>query len=280
MKDLNGKTAFITGGASGIGLALAGALGAEGMNICIADIDSDTLATAVESLKAKGLRVAGVSVDVTKRSSLADAARECVAHFGKVHLLINNAGVFTSAAFGELSPAEWRWIVDVNIKGVVNGVEAFVPLMLDHGEGGHVVNLSSIAGFQAQPNAEAYSATKSAVIGMSEAWRIQLGGTGVSVSVVCPGAVQTDIAAHGLAKRREIGGAPSATLTDDAQTTLANGMTPELVAARIVEGVRADELHIFTNPKHRPAVEQRLDELLAAFDRVNTSAVLMEEANA
>ena len=280
MQDLKGKTAFITGGASGIGLALAEALGAQGMNVCISDIESDALTAAVASLKAKGLIAEGLLVDVTKRTSLQAAARACLAQFGKVHLLVNSAGVMVTAAFGELTPEEWNWLIDVNIKGVVNGVETFVPLMLEHGEGGHVVNIASIAGFQAAPGLEAYSATKAAVIAMSEAWRTQLAGTGVSASVVCPGHTRTNIATSRRNRGDEYGGAQSETALAWSQSKLDSGMAPEIVAARIVEGVKADELHIFTHTDFRQQVEARLDDILAAFDRVDVSPVLLEEANA
>ena len=152
--------------------------------------------------------------------------------------------------------------------------------MLEHGEGGHIVNIASIAGFQTHPGIEAYAATKAAVIAMSEAWRIQLTGTGVSSSVVCPGGVQTKIA---LARRNrgvEYGGSQTDVVPEAIQARHELAMAPETVAARVVEGVMADELHIFTHTEYRQQVEDRLDDILAAFDRVDVSPVLLEEANA
>ena len=146
MDDFKGKTAFITGGASGIGLALAEAFGREGMNVMIADIEQGALDRAVADLRSKQVRVEGVLADVASRNSIRNAALATLGAFGKVHVVCNNAGVGVGGnAFGELAERDWNWVIDVNLKGVVNGMEVFVPLIESHGEGGHFVNTASMA---------------------------------------------------------------------------------------------------------------------------------------
>src|SRR5216683_307541 len=140
MQNLNGKVAFITGGASGIGLAMAKVFGREGMAVMLADIEAAALASAVEELRSLQVRAEGVAADVTSRDSLRAAALETVARFGKVHLVCNNAGVGAGGPFGSVPEKDWSWVVDVNLLGVVHGTEIFAPLMISHGEGGHFVN--------------------------------------------------------------------------------------------------------------------------------------------
>ena len=169
MQEFQGKTAFVTGGASGMGFAMAEAFGREGMNVMLADIEQGALRRAVQALRGlEQVRCEGVVADVSSRASMRKAALETLAKFGKVHVVVNNAGVGVSAPMERLTEDEWRWVLDVNLKGVVNGVELFVPLIDSHGEGGHIVNTASLAGLFTGPGIEPYSATKAAVVGMSE----------------------------------------------------------------------------------------------------------------
>src|SRR5512141_1203672 len=151
MQEFRGRTAFITGAASGMGFAMAEAFGHEGMNVMLADIEEGALHRAVQALRDKQIRCEGVVADVSSRDSMRKAALETISKFGKVHVLVNNAGVAVSAPMERLTEDEWRWVLDVNLKGVANGVEIFVPLIDSHGEGGHIVNTASLAGLFTRP---------------------------------------------------------------------------------------------------------------------------------
>jgi NAD(P)-dependent dehydrogenase (short-subunit alcohol dehydrogenase family) len=275
MKDLNGKTAFITGGASGIGLAMAEAFGREGMNIVLADVESAALAAAVERLATSQIPVHGVIADVTRRTALQNAAKDAVAAFGNLHLVCNNAGVAGGGPIGQVPEHDWDWIVDVNLKGVVYGMEVFAPLVWAHGEGGHFVNTASIAGMISVPTMEPYSATKAAVVSMSEAWAAQLAPRNIGVSILMPGFVRTRIQDSRRNRPQAYGdGEPPALFAETAAQMVANGMPVEPVAARVVEAVRDNELYVFTNPEFKPMVEMRFATILAAFDAAARSPAL------
>src|SRR5579863_7076768 len=164
MKDFKGKTAFITGGASGIGFGMARAFGRAGMNVVIADIERDVAVKAVDMLNKDQIKAVPVHCDVAIRNELQRAALEAVAAFGKIHVVCNNAGVGAGGAFGTVGERDWDWIIDVNLKGVVYGAETFVPLIKSHGEGGHIINTASMAGMVSPARMEPYSATKFAVV--------------------------------------------------------------------------------------------------------------------
>ena len=163
MRDLQGKVAFITGAASGIGFALARACGAEGMKVMVADIDLQALDTAVSLLSNEQIAAAGVICDVTNEQSLQAAADYTIERFGKVNMLVNNAGVLVVGGAGENSLDTWRWAMDVNVMGVIYGTEIFLPLVREHGEGGHILNTASVGGHVAYGGALAYCATKHAI---------------------------------------------------------------------------------------------------------------------
>src|SRR5215472_13126065 len=193
MKDFKGRTAFVTGGASGIGLGMARAFGKQGMNVVIADVDESAAKAAAERLVSEQIKAVPVRCDVTERGSVREAALETIARFGKVHVVCNNAGVAVAGPLGTVKESDWDWIIDVNLKGVVYGVETFYPLIKSHGEGGHFVNTASLAGMFSPANMEPYSATKFAVVAMSEGWALQLAPQGIGMSVLCPGFVRTRI---------------------------------------------------------------------------------------
>ncbi|MEQ8950721.1 SDR family NAD(P)-dependent oxidoreductase, partial [Parvibaculum sp.] len=159
MKDLSGKTAFITGGASGIGLSMARAFGAAGMNVMLADINEEDLAAAVTELNERQVKAAGVRCDVAERQSVERAAKETVDRFGKVHVVCNNAGVGAGGPIDAVKPGDWDWTIAVNLMGVVYGMEAFLPHIRAHGEGGHYVNTASMAGMISVPGMEPYTAS-------------------------------------------------------------------------------------------------------------------------
>ncbi len=275
MRDLSGKTAFITGGASGIGLAMAKVFGREGMKVMLADIEPAALEGAVEELRSLQVRAEGVVADVTSRDSLKGAALETIARFGKVHLVCNNAGVGSGGAFGTVPPKDWAWVVDVNQLGVVYGMEIFAPLIISHGEGGHFVNTASMAGMVSPPGMEPYCATKFAVVAMSEGWAGQLAAHDIGVSILCPGFVKTRIHESRRNRPADYG---ADTRPPSFDTTLSSpvltGIPTEPVAERVLEAVRDNDLYIFTHPELRGAVEDRFARILAAFDKSAASPAL------
>lgn len=275
MKDLSGKVAFITGGASGIGLAMARAFGRRGMKVMLADIEAATLQSAVEDLRASQVTAEGVVVDVASRDQIRAGALETIARFGKVHVVCNNAGVGSGGAVGEVPAKDWEWVLDVNVLGVVNGVETFTPLMMSHGEGGHFVNTASMAGMVSPPGMEPYCASKFAVVAMSEGWAAQLQPKGIGMSVLCPGYVKTRI--H--ESRRNRGAAYGAdvrqpSFDSDLTSPVLSGMPVEPVGERVAEAVENDEFYIFTHPEFRGFVEERFQRILAAFDAAEQSQAL------
>ena len=206
MRDFEGKTAFVTGAASGIGLALARACGDQGMRVMLSDIDRPALDIAVSSLRDSGVDAAGVVCDVASEKSLREAADATIRQFDKVHLLINNAGVLVLGGAGETTLETWRRAMDVNVMSVVYGVEIFLPLMLAHGEGGHILNTASVGGHVGFAGVLAYSTTKHAVVGYSESLFGQLKEQDIGVSVLCPGFTSTRIAETGLFEDEKQGG--------------------------------------------------------------------------
>ena len=195
MKDLSGKVAVVTGGASGIGRALAERFVAEGMRLVLADIEEKALAGAAEELGAAGATVVPVVTDVSKEASVMALADRAYAELGAVHVLCNNAGVATGGLSWELTEADWQWTLGVNLWGVIHGVRAFVPRMIAGGDDGHVVNTASMAGLLSAPFMGPYNASKFAVVTISEVLHHELAMTGakVKVSVLCPGFVATQI---------------------------------------------------------------------------------------
>lgn len=273
MQDLEGKVAFITGGASGIGLAMARSFAAAGMKIAIADIQADALEAARAELKGSNADVLAIELDVTDRDAMARAADETEARFGKVHLLCNNAGVATGGPLAEATYQDWDWVIGVNLQGVVNGIRTFVPRIQNHGEGGHVVNTASIAGQVALPGLGVYNATKYAVVGISETLVQELEPNGIGVSVLCPGFVDTNI--YDSQRNRP------ATLTnadanqdegffgdtDLIDQVRGNAMDPAVVGEKVLEAVRDNEFYIFTHPEFMPMVQARTQNILTAYER-------------
>jgi NAD(P)-dependent dehydrogenase (short-subunit alcohol dehydrogenase family) len=277
MQDLNGKVAFITGGASGIGLSMAEAFGAEGMQVMLADIEPEALERAVAGLRERQIRAEGVVADVASRASVHAAAEAAVAAFGKVHVVCNNAGVGAGGPFGTVSPGDWDWVIDVNLKGVIYGMEAFAPLIEAHGEGGHFVNTASLAGMISPSGMEPYCATKFAVVAMSEGWAGQLAPKNIGVSVLCPGFVKTRINESRRNRPDAYGPDDRPPPPPDAPPSpVRSGIPVEPVGRRVVEAVKANELYVFTHPGSRAAVADRFQRILAAFDVADASPALAD----
>lgn len=274
MRELTGKAAFVTGGASGIGLALGRAFAEAGMKVTLADIEADALAAAVDSLQGIGPDVHGVACDVADLASVERAAKASFDAFGNIHVVCNNAGV--GGSIDNFSPDVWRWVLDVNIMGVLHGIATFLPHLRAHGEGGHIVNTASMAGILTGPWFSPYVASKFAVVGMSEGLAAQLKPFGIGVSVVCPWFVRTRI--HESARnRQERYGSSKAPDPDSAQAALLSqigelvrsGIDPSEVAARVLAAIRADDLYVFTHSGRdlRAKVEGRSAAILAAMDK-------------
>ena len=277
MRDFAGKVAFVTGGSAGIGYALAEALGHQGMQVMIAGINEKNLDAALERLLAHHISADRVQCDVANRSSVQAAALKTIEVFGKVHVVCNNAGVGTGGPIGDVATKDWEWVISVNLMGVVHGTEIFAPLIAQHGEGGHIVNVSSMAGLIAIPTNETYCATKFAVVAMSEGWRLQLAAKGIGVSVLCPGFVRTNIGdsernrpAQDRNERRD----PE--MLAMMKKLLDEGMDPAMLAARVIEAIRDDELYVFTHPELKQMLEGRFQAILAAMDKAARSPALKD----
>jgi len=267
MDQLSGKVAFITGSAGGIGLGIARACAEAGMKIALSDIDQRTLEKAVVDLRNGGSEVMALGLDVTDRDAWARAASEVERVMGPVRLLVNNAGVSTlGMRFDEIGPELWDRVIAINLTGVYNGVHAFLAGMQAAG-GGHIVNSSSLAGLGGVPKAGPYSATKFAIVGLSESLRAELAGSGIGVSVLCPGSVRTRLWRTSRAMRGlpdiEIP-PPELQLGGSADP---NGMDPDEVGRRVLDAVVADEPYIMTHPEFRDSVTERHAALLRGFER-------------
>jgi NAD(P)-dependent dehydrogenase (short-subunit alcohol dehydrogenase family) len=266
MIDLAGRTAFVTGGANGIGIGLVRALLAEGCKVVMADIREDHIERALKSLDNQ--MVMGVKVNVASREEMARAADEVEARFGPVTLLFNNAGVNLFQSIEESSWSDWDWVMDVNLQGPINGVMTFVPRMIAHGQGGYIVNTASMAGWLASGAPGIYNTTKFAVRGMSESLRYSLAKHGIGVSVLCPGLVKSYIYASDDIRPTELK-AGAKPVDQDGVKRLAGmhetGMEPDVIAARVIDGMRAGRAYIFSHPEFREELAELFDEYLAEF---------------
>jgi NAD(P)-dependent dehydrogenase (short-subunit alcohol dehydrogenase family) len=266
MKDFAGRTAFVTGGANGVGIGLVRALLAEGCNVAIADIRRGSIDRALEVLD--NPRAMGVEVDVCSRADLARAADAVEAKFGVVTLLFNNAGVNLFQSIEESSYDDWDWIMGVNLHGPINGVMTFVPRMVRAGKGGYVVNTASMAGLLAAGACGIYNTTKFAVRGMSGSLRASLAPYGIGVSVLCPGLVKSYIYASDEIRPEALKGGAKPVNTEFVQR-LAQvhefGMEPDVIATRVLEAMREDRFHIFTHPEFKDELSEVFGEILGDF---------------
>ena len=269
--DFKGKGAIVTGAASGIGLGIARMLGRAGANVVLVDVDEAGLAQAREAVASYGVRAYAKRLDVSDRDAMRQSAPEIEALLGRVHVVVNNAGVETSVCrIEELADREWDWIVGVNLSGVLHGIRFFVPLLRKHDEGGHVVNTASIAGFQVsrQFRYGAYAMTKAAVVAITEALEMDMEGSNIGVSLLCPGTVKTRIFDSARNRPTRFGGADIQRKNEKLEAALADGITPDQVGERVLRGIRDGEFYLFTHDYPRPRFEARFRRILEAFDRI------------
>jgi NAD(P)-dependent dehydrogenase (short-subunit alcohol dehydrogenase family) len=274
MRELAGKTAFVTGGASGIGFGLGAAFAQAGMKVMLADIETDALAEAVKSLHDFGPNVRGVACDVADPVSVERAAKASYRAFGNVHVVCNNAGVAAAGGIDNISLDNWRWVLDVNLMGVLHGIRTFLPHIRAHGEGGHIVNTASMAGMNSGLGFSPYVASKFAVVGMSEGLATQLKPFGIGVTVLCPGYVRTRIGESGRNRPGRYGAtqtpdpaSPAGLLIAQIAERLQSGLDPSDVAARVLAAIREEELYVFTHPEMRAELEERFAAIMAAMEQ-------------
>jgi NAD(P)-dependent dehydrogenase (short-subunit alcohol dehydrogenase family) len=271
MKDLRDKVAFVTGGASGIGLGIVKALVGAGAKVVIADLRRDHLDTALAGFAGQGLRerVHGLVLDVSDRAGMASAADETERRFGKVHVLVNNAGVGIEGPLRRATYDDWDFGLGVNLGGVVNGIQTFVPRIRTHGEGGHIVNTASLAGLVWMPSFMAvYATSKAAVITLSECIRDDLAPDHIGVTVLCPGPVKSNIHESGQNRPPRFRGSSG---FGEAEESLARRkvsglwMEPEVVGEKVLKAIRDEELYLITHGEWRDAFDQRVGAIREAM---------------
>ena len=272
MKNLQGKTAFITGGASGIGLGMAQAFLEAGMQVMAADIRADHIETAKATLGVQYPQLHFIQLDVTDRAAMKTAAQTTVDTFGKIHVLCNNAGIGIMAGAKEATYDDWDWSLAVNLTSVFNGVHTFLPHLLAHGEGGHIVNTASVAA--ALPASIVYGAAKSGVLAMSEGLRAELAGDNIGVTCLLPGPTATNI--HQVATLRPTQFSHS-NLHEKEQALEArennpHWLNPLLVGDLIVDAIVRNLMFVFTHAEHKAGTAKRFEAILAAFPHGEVTA--------
>ena len=268
MKDLAGRTAFVTGAASGIGLGIATALSQAGVKVMLCDIEEEALAKAVAKLKQTNADIDGVRADVSLKAELKAAADATVARYGKVHVLVSNAGV----GGGEWTDANWNWVLGVNLMSVIWGFEIFGPLIEAHGEGGQIVSTASIAGL-ISGTGSAYNVSKYGVVALSEGMRVTLAPRGIGVSVLCPGFIRTQIMGSRRNIPQRLAGAikdspPEGPRAEFVRQRVSQGIDPLYVGELVREGIENDWPYIFTDTEFEGAIENRFATIKQGFDRI------------
>ncbi|GGX95852.1 SDR family NAD(P)-dependent oxidoreductase [Massilia dura] len=264
MKDLNGKVAFVTGGASGIGLGLVRAFLNQGMNVVVADIRDDHLEEATQLLYEHGSHCHFMRLDVADRTAMAAAADEAERVFGKVHILCNNAGVGSHLPMDIATYADWDWTLGVNLGGVINGIVSFLPRLLRHGEGGHIVNTSSMAGLTPLPSwGGIYSTSKFAVRGLSDSLRLTLGPRGIGVTTLCPGLTRSNIRESEKVRPPALAsntadGAPEGSFAH-------TGMDPQELGEAVVRAIKRNDGYVLAHGENRASVQAEFDEVMSYF---------------
>jgi NAD(P)-dependent dehydrogenase (short-subunit alcohol dehydrogenase family) len=264
------RVAVITGGAGGIGAAMAKAFAERGAKIVLADLDEAALAGAVRELEKSGAQALGVHTDVSKPESVEALAEATLRRFGAVHVVCNNAGIATFGPIAKSTRKDWEFTMSVNFWGVVNGVQAFVPRLIAQNQGGHVINTASMAGLVGMRWLGVYCASKFAVVGLTESLFVELRDQGIGVSVLCPMMVATNINENSLRMRpaalRNPTGSDIAQTGGDAPPLVGGTIQPRELALRVVRAIERRELYILTHPEQREILKRRAARLDAAFN--------------
>jgi NAD(P)-dependent dehydrogenase (short-subunit alcohol dehydrogenase family) len=269
MQNLEGKTAVVTGAASGIGLGIARNFAKHGMAVVLSDLPGERLDRALENVRALGAKAIAVPADVSDRANVRKLADAALKEFGAIHVACNNAGItLHGKTVWEVTPQEWDWITAVNLHGVMHGIEIFLPIIQAHGGEGHIVNTASIAGFQvgAKRRSGAYAATKFAVVALTESLWNDLHDTPIGASVLAPAAVRTGIYMSNEVRLERFGGPYKTTDLNPLQQELASGLDPDLVGDRVVRAIKNRELYIFTHMQTREWLLARHKRIIDAFD--------------
>lgn len=268
MKDLAGKVAVITGGASGIGLATARALAKDGMRLVLADIEQSALDTAAHELSTGGAEVIGVKTDVGDLAQVQRLAETSFQHFGAAHVLFNNAGVAVFGPVQDMTHADWEWILRVDLWGVIHGVEAFLPRLIAQRQGGHIVNTASFAGLVANQGLSVYCVAKYGVVALSECLAKDLREHHIGSSVLCPMVVDTNINDSARNRPREFGGPERDLDVSPEQADKMRGRVLPVagVAAKVVKAIKNNELYIVTHDESREFIRRRFERIDKAFD--------------
>lgn len=266
MDELNGKVAVITGGASGIGLATAKNLAGRGTKLVLADVEAAALDTAVAELAGDGADVIGVPTDVADLAAVEALADATWHRFGAAHIVFNNAGVAVSGPIAEMTHADWKWTIDVDLWGPIHGVEAFLPRMIEQAAGGHIVNTASFAGMVPNDGLGVYCVAKYGVVAMSEVLQRELREHEIGVSVLCPMRVATNIDASGRNRQADYGG-PEAQNYPEVDEEEMSGRLIEVdeVAQLVVDGITENRLYLFPHTEARQFIARRFDRIDRAF---------------
>ena len=267
MNDVQGKVAFVTGAASGIGLGIVRAFTRAGMQVMMADIEAPVLEQAADQLSSEGASVATIVCDVSDLDALHAAAAHTLATFDKVHVVCNNAGVSSGGLIEDCTSDDWAWVTGVNFLGVVHGCQAFVPHLKRQGEGGHIVNTASMAGILGgMAGWGPYNSTKFAVVGLTEVIRQEGREAGYSASVLCPGGVNTNIFDAPRNRPARFGAQTSAVAYTGSADDVSNALDPNVVGELVLEAILANRLYIFTDPRFRTMVERRFSRMCDDID--------------
>ena len=267
MENIAGKVAFVTGGASGLGLAMVQSFTAAGMKVVIADVEEAALEQARILFADTNAEVICMQVDVSDRDAMASAREETLAAFGKVHVVCNNAGVARNGNLADMTYQDWDWVMKVNVDGVINGVVTFVNDMKSHGEGGHFVNTASIAGQYGMQGLGIYCAGKFAVVGLSESLRLDLAADGIGVSVLCPGVVETRIGESERNRPDQYGGStvPAMVQREGVAPVDLRVMQPGDIGDMVLHAVQNDRFYILSHEEFQVPVKKRAQELADEF---------------
>jgi NAD(P)-dependent dehydrogenase (short-subunit alcohol dehydrogenase family) len=271
LTEFEGRVAVVTGAASGIGRALCEKFAQLGMHVVMADVEHAALESAAAAIRESGTEVLAMRVDVSQADELSRLAEGAVERFGRVHVVCNNAGVFAGGLTWEAPASDWEWVLGVNFHGVLHGIRAFVPILLEQGEPGHVVNTCSMAGLINMPFSGAYNVSKHAALSLSETLyhELRLRQSPVGCSALCPEVIRTSIDRADRnrpphLKRPEEGRSPEATVAEDAiRGIIGRGLDPAVMAERVVTGIREDRFYLLAEPgsEWEAACHQRLDDI-------------------